>query len=458
MLKKAILEVNVHASLSRVNLGYEFTTRYKFNNNMINTCLNMYYDNFKDNDDFLCELLIHHKNNEVFYLTYRYVKVDTIEGRQTEIKLCHHRDLRQVIRHVMDKRKENFEYDEFEFIEEQKHMHGDNLIMHEKFNCNGKHYVMQMEPHLILTKGFKDYNDASLLPFLYHYSDISELNNIFENHKVTVIYKYIFNEYNEKKRSNKEALKEIHLRTAKMKNKMKKEKLKPHISNFSPLLSDEKLIELFKDDSITKQPKKKKEKNKSPINDILKDLLSDDSQSLSDIDIAETAEPDIVDDKEETVEPDIVINKGEATEPDIAINQEETVEPDIVINKEEATEPDIAINQDTLDYSTEEEALKESELTIEYKDSIDPNDKPKINHYLHMLYNENQNFKNRMKEYDIIFITKSIHYDLLRSKKSCHFNAKLINKTNAITTNEYHFYIHPFNDKIYSITEINNIF
>ena len=248
---------------------------------------------------------------------------------------------------------------------------------------------------------------------------------------------------------------------AKMKNKMKKEKLKPHISNLNPLLSDDKLIELFEDDNITKN-KKKKEKNKSPINYILKDLLSDDSQSLSDIDIAETVEPDIEPDivinKEETTEPDIAINKEEATEPDIAIYREEATEPDIAIYREEATEPDIAINRDTLDYSTEEEALKESELTIEYKDSIDNDDKPKINYYLHMLYNENQNFKNRMREYDIIFITKSIHYDLLRSKKSCHFNAKLINKTNAITTNEYHFYIHPFNDKIYSITEINNIF
>ena len=458
MLKKAILEVNLHASLSRVNLGYEFTTRYKFNDNMINTCLNMYYDNFKDNDDFLCELLRHHENNEIFYLTYRYVKVDTIEGRQTEIKLCHHRDLRQVIRHVMDKRKEIFEYDEFEFIEEQKHMHGDNLIMHEKFKCDGKHYVMQMEPHLILTKGFKDYNDASLLPFLYHYSDISELNNIFENHKVTVIYKYIFNEYNEKKRSNKETLKEIHLRMAKMKNKMKKEKLKPHISNLSPLLTDEKLIELFKDDNITKQPKKKKEKNKSPINDILTEIMREDSQSLSDIDIAETAAPDIAIKQEETTEQNIEINQKETTEPNLENKQEETTEPDIAIKQEETTEQNIKFNQDTLDYPTEQETLKESELKLEYKDSIDPKDKPKINHYLHMLFNENQNFKNRMEEYDIIYITKSIHYDLLRSKKSCHFNAKLINKTNAIMTNEYHFYIHPFNDKICSITEINNIF
>ena len=351
----------------------------------------------------------------------------------------------------MKNRKDNNDDDEFEFIEKQIHMQGTNLIMHEMFNCNGKKYVMQMESYLILTKGFKDYNDVSLLPFLYKYSDKSELNKIFENYNVTVIFRYVFNEFVERKRHDNDTTKDIQLRKKIMKNKLKKEESKPHISLLNPLLSDDKLIELFKDDNISKQPKRKKEKKKSPINDILKDLLSDDSQSLSDIDIAETVEPDIVINKEETVEPDIaikqeeteepdivinkeeatepvivinkeeatkpdiVINREEATEPVIAINKEEATEPVIVINKEEATEPDIAINQDTLDYSTEE-ALKVSELTIEYKDSIDPNDKPKIYYYLHMLYNENQNFKNRMREYDIIIITKSIHYDLLRSK------------------------------------------
>ena len=445
MNKNSILEINVHASLRRIKKGNEFFTRYKFNEDMINRCLRIYGENFEDNNDFLYCLTNYYSDNEVFYLSYQHYKRNNKEG----LNICHNANLRKIIRSVMKNRKENNDDDEFEFIEQQIHMHGDNLIMHELFNCDGKEYVMQIEPCLILTKGFKDYDDISLLPFLYKYSDNSELNNIFENHKVTVIYKYIFNGYNEKKRYDNDTTKDIQLRKKIMKNKLKKEESKPHISLLSPLLSDENLIELFKDDNISKQPKRKKEKKKSPINDILTEILSEDSQSISDIDIAEK---NINQEDMANINQDVLNYEDDTTKPDISINQE-------TINYEDGTtKQDILNKEETINNPNEQEALKESELTIEYKDSIDPNDKPKINHYLHTLYNENQNFKNRMKEYDIIFITKSIHYDLLRSKKSCHFNAKLINKTNAIMTNEYHFYIHPFNDKIYSITEINNIF
>lgn len=389
-----MIEININASITRLNFDTQFKEQCNFDTNQITLCKLLYGTLYTvNNSKYFTETLDIYGKNNTFYSTceicddkhgfYTYYDDNIDDVYKNTIYNLRKNTLDDVVYNSQVKK----------FLKDSDILQLDELMMHEKVVINDKKYIIELTPYQIIYNPTNKFKDNSILPFLYHCNSF-KLQHFLKKHQYfKVIYRIRI-------LSCKNTSKSIECKIIERQEKRKyliKCNTKTIIRR-TPLLNDEELIKLF-DDNKPKKKNKKKESKCIEMIDTINDAYSD------------TIEEDAID--------EIIDTTSDSDDSSSSI-----------IDKSNNFIVIFNVNK----YFTE-------------------HSKRKIINYINDLYETSINFQNVMQEYESIKILKGLHKDYSKKENSLHFTGVLKNITKE--SKVYHFYINETG--IYSITEINNL-